>query len=353
MRREPLRARQAPRERHEAGPKWPEVAGSVASYTGSMTTFEVRPRGPFSLAASAGFAGGFAPGLGGGSASSGDAGVSILMAFPLEGWRTSAAVDLRQDADGTVRGQIFGAAALTAAEVEQARTQALRSLSLDHDGSGWPDVGQRDPVIGALQQRFDWLRPVCFYSAYEAATSLVIGQRISMRQGARVKAALGEQYGDRIQLQGGRMVNAFPRPERLLEASEIKGISAEKVKRVHGLARAALDGELDTGALAQLPEDQALARLEALPGVGPWTAQGILMRGCGVPDAIPSRDPISREAVQHLYGLEALPDDQTWQWISEAWGPFRMWASVLLHMGWRRDQPDKPSYRQGSGPPRN
>jgi DNA-3-methyladenine glycosylase II len=268
------------------------------------------------------------------------------MAFPLESWRTSASVDLAQAKDGSVHGEVVGADDLTDVELEQAKAQGIRSLSLDHDGSGWLEVGTRDPVISGLQERYDGIRPVCFYSAYEAATSFVIGHRISMRQGARVKAWLGEEYGDRIDLGAGRSVNAFPRPQRLLETAEIKGISAEKVKRLHGLARAALDGELDTAALAELPEDQALTRLEALPGIGPWTAQGILMRGCGLADAIPSADRISREAVQHFYGLGATPTDEEWREISERWRPYRMWASVLLHMGWRREQADAPSYRQ-------
>jgi DNA-3-methyladenine glycosylase II len=86
--------------------------------------------------------------------------------------------------------------------------------------------------------------------------------------------------------------------------------------------------------------------LESLPGVGPWTAQGILMRGCGSADTIPTEDTISREAVSHFYGLAATPTDAEWLKISEKWRPFRMWATVLLHMGWRREQPSAPSYRQ-------
>jgi DNA-3-methyladenine glycosylase II len=313
-----------------------------------MKTFEVQPRGPFSLAAAAGFAGGFAPGLGAGGASTDASGPSILMAFPLETWSTSAAADVRQGPNGAIEVRVVGARTLTADEQQLALNQALRSLSLDHDGAGWTEVGVRDGVIGDLQRRYDWIRPVCFYSAYESATSLVIGQRIAMRQGARVKAALAEEYGDAIDLGEGRSVSAFPRPQRLLEAAEVKGISAEKVRRIHGLAQAALDGALDTAALRALPEQEALERLRSLPGVGPWTAQGVLMRGCGVPDALPMEDAISREAVRHFYGLAADPTDAEWLEISERWRPFRMWATVLLHMAWRREQPETPSYRQSA-----
>ena len=127
-------------------------------------------------------------------------------------------------------------------------------------------------------------------------------------------------------------------------------MAATKVERLHGLARAALDGRLDTERLRGLPEDEALAELRDLPGVGEWTASGILTRGCGVADTLPLGDRISREAVAHFYELEAPPDDDEWAAIAEPWRPYRMWATVLLHMAWRRDQPATPSYRQARTP---
>ena len=89
----------------------------------------------------------------------------------------------------------------------------------------------------------------------------------------------------------------------LLEVEAVPGIAAEKVRRLHGLARATLDGALDTEMLRALPEAEALARLEALPGIGPWTASAVLMRGCGTPDTLPLGDGISREAVGVAYGI--------------------------------------------------
>src|SRR4051794_22551275 len=133
------------------------------------SSFEIVPRGPFSLAAAQEFIGGFAAGIGAHGSETG-----ILMTFPVEGWRDSAVVDVWADVNGVIRGEIHGSG-----DVETVRAQAARSLSLDHDGTGWPDVARRDPVIAILQRRYGSLRPVCFYSAYEAATSFVIGQRIA------------------------------------------------------------------------------------------------------------------------------------------------------------------------------
>ena len=304
-----------------------------------MTSFTIVPSGPFSLAAAQDFAGGFAAGIGAHGTSTG-----LLMTFPVEGWRESAAVDVWQEPDGTIHAEVSGAD-----DLATVRRQAARSLSLDHDGTGWAAVGQRDPILGALQARYDWLRPVCFYSAYEAATSFIIGQRISMRQARVVKDRLAAAYGDPIEI-GGGTVRPFPRPERLLEAATVPGISATKVTRLHDLARAAIDGALDTERLRALPEAEALAELMRLPGVGPWTAQAILLRGCGVADAVPLADDISRTAVASFYALPEPPDDAAWTTISDAWRPYRMWATVLLHMAWRREQPAAPSYRQETRP---
>ena len=292
-----------------------------------MPAFEIKPLGPFSLAAAQRFAGGFPAGIGGG----GVAGTSIVMSFPVEGSASSAAVELRQAEDGLVIGQTDAAAA----DLPTVVRQAARSLSLDHDGSGWPAVGERDPMIGRFQRQYEYLRPVCFYSAYEAATSFVIGQRISMRQSARVKERLRDLAGDRPTVDG-HPYPAFPRPERLLELDEISGVSVQKVTWLHGIARAALEGRLETEELRALPSDEAIARLRELPGVGPWTAEAIRLRGCGMVDELSVNDQVSPRAVASLYGRESL-DRPAFEQLAEGWRPYRMWAVVLLRFSSNRE----------------
>jgi DNA-3-methyladenine glycosylase II len=301
-----------------------------------MPPFELPVHGPFSLAAAMDFAGGFPAGIGGGGV--GDR--SITMAFPIEGVEASAAVKLWQDASGSVRARTDVPEEL----VEAAARQAARSLSLDHDGTGWPDVGDRDPVIGELQRQYGFLRPVCFYSAYEAVTSFVIGHRISRVQGASIKRALSAELGDRPTIEGVE-VRAFPRPSRLLELERVKGLSDEKVRRLHALARAALDGRLDTERLRALPAEEALAELRTLPGVGPFTADSVLYRGCGVVDGLPASDDLTREVVGDLYG-QADVSRATLEARADGWRPYRMWAVVLLRVGWTRRQPGPVSYRR-------
>lgn len=315
-----------------------------------MEAIRIDPRGPFSLAAERDFAGGFPAGIGGGDATGHD----LVMVLPVERgaasgpspsgpdratdrWRDSAWVRVSQAVtDDPVRFEVGGTS-----DPAAALAQAVRSLSLDHDGSGWPDVGRRDPVIARLQLAHAMLRPVCFYSAYEAATSFVIGQRIARTQAARIKARLGEVAGDRLTVDG-RVFAAFPRPDRLLAVDELPGLSAEKIARLHGLAEAALDGRLATEALRAAAPTDALATLRALRGVGDFTAQGILLRGCGLVDELPA-DALSDEVLGTMYPGSAPADVAA---ITDAWRPYRTWATFLLRVGWTRAMGSGASYRR-------
>ncbi len=77
--------------------------------------------------------------------------------------------------------------------------QALATLSLDSEATGWPEVGQRDPVIGHLQQTYQFLRPVLFHSPYEAAAAFIIGHRISIQQGRAIRQAMAREIGENLQ----------------------------------------------------------------------------------------------------------------------------------------------------------
>jgi DNA-3-methyladenine glycosylase II len=257
---------------------------------------------------------------------------TIAMAFPVEGWRTSAAVVLHQPQPDTLEGEVNGAGD----DAARAWVQALAVLSADCDGSGWPAVAQRDPVMGELQAKYQYLRPVLFYSPYEAAAAFLIGHRISIQQRRNISAALAERHGDAISV-NGNIYHAFPRPQVLAGLTEFPGVSAEKFERLHGVAAAALEGWLDRATLRAMPPDKALARLRTLRGVGDFFAQGILLRGAGLVDAVTDED-VTKEAVQRAYYLPRRPSHQQVVEIAENWRPYRMWGNVLLHVWLRREQ---------------
>jgi DNA-3-methyladenine glycosylase II len=298
----------------------------------AVPAFSMTPRGVFDLARQSRHFGGwpaFPPDP--------DA---VAMTFPVEGWAASATVLLRQPDAESVTGSVHGTT--DAKPAERAWRQALSVLSLDVDGRGFADVGERDPVIGELQRTCGPLRPTLFHSPYEAACSFVIGQRISIAQARAIRGRVAATDGDHVVV-GGVDMTAFPRPQVLLGIDGVEGLSEEKLRRLHAVARAALDGVLDRERLRALPVPTALEELTAIHGVGPFSAQGILHRGAGVVDDI-TDDPVSKEAVQRLYGLDHLPDQDEVLQLAESWRPYRMWATVLMHVWIRGD---------GGGPTRS
>ncbi|MBA3943171.1 MAG: DNA-3-methyladenine glycosylase 2 family protein [Herpetosiphonaceae bacterium] len=293
--------------------------------------FEIKPSGPFSLTLANRYFGGWL--------SLDPKTTAPVVAFPVEGWNTAAAVIMRQDEGGSVVGEVHTAPDAA----EAAWWQALATLSLDMDGSAWPEVGSCDSVIGRLQQKYEWLRPVLFHSPYEAAAAFVIGHRISIQQGRAIRQLMAQELGEVVQV-GEVSIPTFPRPQVLREVSSFKGVSAEKIARLHNIAQAALDGLLDRAYLRSIAREQALKELCALSGIGPFFAQGILLRGAGIVDEV-TDDDITKQAVQRAYQLPQLPNHSAVLEIAEAWRPYRMWANVLLHV-WLRSEAGGP-LRQG------
>jgi DNA-3-methyladenine glycosylase II len=209
------------------------------------------------------------------------------------------------------------------------RSQVARMLSLDVDGSGFPRVGERDPVVAGLQARHPGLRPVLYPSPFEAAAWAILSARVRGAQAVALRRRLMEEHGEAVEVEG-EVLPTFPSPEKLLAVREARGMPAEKVARLHAVARAALEGRLDAGELRAMPHEAALDSLREIRGIGPFLAELILLRGAGAPDAMPVSAPRIRAAVAGAYGLAEEPDDARLLEISDAWRPFRGWVCLLL-----------------------
>lgn len=281
--------------------------------------FTLQPLGPYSLRAAAAFWGGFTPAAHAGLDDQGH----LHMAFPVEGSWASVGVCLRQVEDA-----IVGAAFGEIDDLARVTRQTARILSLDVDGRAFEDVARRDPIVGELQHRYPGLRPVCFYSPYEAAAWLIISHRIHRQQAASIKTRLCEALGETVDIHGQPM-RVFPAPQQLLRLTDFPGLYGRKPDNLRAVAHAALAGRLDAAYLRSLSDEQALASLQELPGIGPFGAQLILLRGAGHTDYLTLLEPRFRRALGRAYGL-AEPSDADLRRVSEAWRPYRMWVTFLL-----------------------
>ena len=231
---------------------------------------------------------------------------------------------LIQDSTGRISGTVYGGV-----DAASARRQVARILSLDVDGRGWPEVGQRDPVVANLQRMYPGFRPVNWSNAYEAAAWCLISSRISMLQGQGVKDRMSRELGHEVDVHGHRLW-VFPDPARLTELKAFHGLFGRKVEYLNALGTAALAGALDTDTLRALPPDESLRQLKELHGIGDFGSQLVRLRALSAVDELPASEPRLAGAVRDAYGLGHEPDLEKLQDLAESWRPYRMWVCVCL-----------------------
>lgn len=283
-----------------------------------MKTFQVTKPYGFRLGAAADFYAGFTPGSGMAAASL----AHLTLAFSLDGSFEAVAVALREEGAELV---VEYAGTDDEAAV---RKQIARILGLDVDGEEWLAVGRRDPVVGKLQRQFPGFFTAAKASPYDAATWGMIAPRLSIAQAAKIKIAMARELGTPVEIDG-KAYDVFPSPAVLRSLDRFPGLNDEKVARLRGVAEAALEGRLDAERLRKMPEEAALADLQRLRGVGPWSASHIYFRGAAPPDSLPTVEPRVLHGLAHAAGIE-VPSEATFYRLAEAWRPFRMWVCILL-----------------------
>lgn len=285
-----------------------------------LQTLDIAPQGAYSLEEGATFIGAWhrAP------SETGDPEGHLHLAFLTDGEWTPVGVCCRQDSRGHIVGTIHGDAP-AAAVVKQ----VARILSLDVDGSGWPGIGARDPVVARLQGMFPGFRPVNWSNAYEAAAWCIISSRISMRQGQGVKDRMSRELGQPIDVHGHTLWT-FPAPEQLAHLGKFPGLFGRKVEYLNALGLAALAGDVDTETLRSMPREQSLKSLKRLPGIGEFGSQLVRLRALSAVDELPTQEPRLMSALRNAYGLAHEPDLESLERLAAQWSPYRMWVCVCL-----------------------
>lgn len=133
-----------------------------------------------------------------------------------------------------------------------------------------------------------------------------------------------------------------PTPARLLRLSDETlrgaGLSRAKVVYMRDLAAHIVDGRLDVTALPAMSDEDAMAALVAVKGIGTWTAEVFLMFHLQRPDVFPSGDLALMVAIQRAYRLRSRPTPAKARAIAEAWRPHRSVASWYLWQSLRLDR---------------
>ncbi len=166
---------------------------------------------------------------------------------------------------------------------------------------------------------------------YGALVRAIVSQQLSTSAARSIYARLTERFGGRP-----------PTPQEIIEdePEELRaaaGLSRAKVSYVRSLAEHVLSAELELGRLDQLSDEDVIAELVAVKGLGVWSAQMFLMFHLERPDILPVGDLGIRRAIERAYGLDALPAAEELERIAEPWRPHRTLACRYLWLSLRNE----------------
>jgi DNA-3-methyladenine glycosylase II len=186
-----------------------------------------------------------------------------------------------------------------------------------------------DPVIAGLidrrpdydpRHRLDGIPPMDLFGAL---VFQVTGQQLSVASRRRILDRIQEMFGGHL-----------PSPAELLQADPARlrqtGLSGRKISTLRDLAERLTDGRLNVDALSALPDEQIIAELTQVPGIGPWTVQGALILALNREDVVLPGDLALRKAVRDAYQLDHLPTPAEVLAIADRWRPYRSLATLYL-----------------------
>jgi len=188
---------------------------------------------------------------------------------------------------------------------------------------------QADPVLAPLiddRPDFDpraWMAQLPPMDLYGALLFQVAGQQLSVAATRRTLARIEALFGGHL-----------PSPAELLavDPGQLReaGLSWRKIATLRDLAGRMSDGRLDTDVLSGLPDDELIAQLTAIPGIGPWTVQGAMLIALGREDVVLPGDLALRKAIQAAYRLGHLPSQEEVLALAEPGRPYRSLANSYL-----------------------
>ena len=166
---------------------------------------------------------------------------------------------------------------------------AARVVNADLDLQPFYDLAAGHPVLGPLTRTLYGAKSFRPASLFDMLVTAVVEQQISLLAALSIRRKLVARFGSVAEEQP-----VFPAPEVLAAASITElmgcGLSERKAEYVSGLARQVVEGTFDLDALEAAPTDEVKARIVALRGFGPWSADYVLIRGLARPDSVPVDD---------------------------------------------------------------
>jgi AraC family transcriptional regulator of adaptative response / DNA-3-methyladenine glycosylase II len=201
-----------------------------------------------------------------------------------------------------------------------------RLLDLDADPEAVVDALESDPDLSALVVKAPGQRIPRTVDEHELALRVVLGQQVSVKAARTHAGRIVAAYGQPLVDPSGGLTHIFPAVEQLTDIDPVHlAFPKSRQRTLVSLVTALAEGEVELDAGCDW--NRAREQMLALPGIGPWTAEVIAMRGLGDPDAFPATDLGVLVAARQV----GLPDDaRALTAHSDRWRPWRSYAAQHL-----------------------
>ncbi len=224
---------------------------------------------------------------------------------------------------------------------EAALAEVRRLLFLTADVLGFYRLAQADRALSGLTAPLYGLRPTLAPAPFEMLVGAITAQQVNLTFACTTRSRLVRRFGEPVVV-SGEVVFAFPLPERLARTTvgELRRMqfSTRKAEYLIGLARLLRRGELDFDRLAQLPNDQVIAVLTRIRGLGRWSAEWFLARALGRGDVCPAGDLGVRKCFAHFYNRGRPVSERAVRRRARQWGHHQNLAVHYLLAGLRLAQ---------------
>lgn len=222
--------------------------------------------------------------------------------------------------------------------ISQVGKQLAALLGTDQDLTPFYRMARNDPVLKPLVQGLWGLHIPQAVSVWEALVSIIIGQQVHSNVALMMRNLLVQTYGFSIK-DNEAAYYTFPRPEIIIEAG-VKGLrsiklSKQKARFIVDIAAALVSQENDLENLHIMADKDVVRSVMCMKGVGPWTAQWLLIRGLCRPDAFPSGDLALRRSMAILCKDESLTLPEKAMAYAMRWSPFRSYVTTYIFAAMR------------------
>jgi len=184
---------------------------------------------------------------------------------------------------------------------------------------------RREPVLRGVMRRVGPYRLKLKPDRFATLCHSIVAQQVS----GKAAQAMLRRLQDLV---GPDKLCAATVSRLSLDELRSAGLSRQKAAYLHDLCHRTASGEVRLSHLGRMTDEEAIAELTRIKGVGRWTAEMLLIFSLGRLDVLPCDDYGIRSAIQRLYQLETLPDRSTCLEIAQPWRPY---ASVASWYCWR------------------